>query len=48
MGCPCLTPLLQWKTLPGVPFNKTEEVPEERMPFSHFIHLFGKPLCSIT
>jgi len=46
-GSPCLTPLLQWIVLPGTPLKRTEDVPEEKMSFIHFIQLGPKPLCSM-
>jgi hypothetical protein len=29
-GSPCLTPLLQWKTLPSTQLSKTDGVPEDK------------------
>jgi hypothetical protein len=43
-GSPCLTPLLQWKVLPGTPLRRTEEVPEPRMSLIQLTHLEPKPL----
>lgn len=43
---PCLTPLLQWKSLPRTPFNRTAEVQVERVFLIHKHHLLGKPLAS--
>jgi len=47
-GSPCLTPLLQWKVLPGTPFNRTVDVPELRMELIPDHHFMSKPLCAIT
>lgn len=41
-GSPCLTPLLQWKVLPGTPFNRTADVPELRMESIQDLHFYAK------
>jgi len=45
-GSPCLTPLLDSKSLPGKPFRRTDDVPEERMSFIQWFHFPRKPLAT--
>ena len=42
-GSPCLSPLLQWNTLPGTPFSRTDDVPELMMSLIQEIHFISKP-----
>ena len=49
---PCLTPLMQWKTLPGTPFRRTAEVPVLKICCIHCSHFSGKHfaliICNIS
>jgi len=47
-GSPCLTPLLQWKVLPGTLLRRTADVPELRMELLQSIHFCPKPLYFMT
>jgi hypothetical protein len=44
-GSHCLTPLIQWNTLPDTPLRRMAEVPILNIIFIHFLHLSPKPLC---
>jgi hypothetical protein len=46
-GPPCLTPLLQWKTLFRTPFNNIADVPDSIIIFNQCCHFAPKPLCCI-
>jgi hypothetical protein len=47
-GSPCLTPLLQWKSFPGKPLSRIEDVPELKIWEIQVHHLSRKPLACKT
>ena len=45
-GSPCLTPLLHWNCVPGMPFNRTEVVALSKNFLTQSIHVALKPIFS--